>query len=225
MNRQPTSIHPDAALRLLREGNRRFIAGTSLGIEDVEGDDRLDAFSDRQEPFAAVLGCSDSRVPVEMVFGQGPGRLFVVRVAGNVVAPTQLGSLEFAVVELGVRLIVVLGHSKCGAVAATLGGSASGDSHQTGHFGAITKRISRAVFASPEAEDDARQPEWEEAVALNVLQSCEDLRVESPILAELLRSGALRVVGAVYDVESRRVELVDDTRPSPTAVRGASAGS
>ena len=218
------SIAPDAALRRLREGNRRFRADVYLAGGETEGDDRLAELSGRQEPFAAVLGCSDSRVPVEVVFGQGPGQLFVVRVAGNVVTPTQLGSLEFAVVELGVRLIVVLGHTECGAVAATLGELASGDSiYQTGHFGSITERISRAVLAAPQGDGECRQPDCEEVVALNVRQSCADLRRESTALAERLRSRALRVVGAVYDLASGRVDLVDDTRTSAEAVSGASA--
>ncbi len=215
------SIPPDAALRRLCEGNRRFRADPLIGA--LDGHARRPEHSRRQEPFAAVLGCSDSRVPVEMVFGQGPGQLFVVRVAGNVVTPSQLGSLEFAVVQLGVGLIVVLGHSGCGAVAATLAGLACEDScDPNGHFGSITQRISRAVLDSPRGDDQGGLPDLEEALALNVRQSCADLGRESRALAERLGSGALKVVGAVYDLESERVELVADARTSAEPVSGVS---
>lgn len=204
------SIPPNTALRRLREGNRRFRADPYNQTGALEGDARLADLAGAQEPFAAVLGCSDSRVPVEVVFGQGPGQLFVVRVAGNIVTPTQLGSLEFAVDQLGVRLIVVLGHSGCGAVAATLSGLASGDSSDTsGHLASITDRISRAVLGVPRSGRDVGPPDWAAAVALNVRQSCADLGRESNPLAERLDSGALRIVGAVYDLESGRVELVE----------------
>lgn len=216
------SVAPDAALRRLREGNRRFRADPYRGTGALEVARRAE-YSRRQEPLAAVLGCSDSRVPVEMVFGQGPGQLFVVRVAGHVVAPTQLGSLEFAVVQLGVRLIVVLGHSGCGAVAATLAGLACTDSGDAnGHLASITERISRALLDTPRCDDQSGVPDLEEAVALNVRQSCADLGRESPALAERLGSGALRVVGAVYDLESGRVEFVHDMGMSAETVSGVS---
>ncbi len=204
------SIAPDAALRRLHEGNRRFRADPYRGTGALELARRAE-YSRPQKPLAAVLGCSDSRVPVEMVFGQGPGQLFVVRVAGHVVSATQLGSLEFAVVHLGVRLIVVLGHSECGAVAATLAGLACTDSGDAdGHLGSITRPISRALLDAPRGDDPSRLPDLEEAVVLNVRQSCADLGRESPVLAEQLASGALKVVGAVYDLESGRVEFVHD---------------
>ena len=210
------SIAPDAALRHLREGNRRFRADPYLGTGALEVARRAE-YSRKQQPLAAVLGCSDSRVPVEMVFGQGPGQLFVIRVAGHVVAPTQLGSLEFAVVQLGVRLIVVLGHSGCGAVAATLAGLAdTGDA--SGHLGSITQPISRALADFRGGGDQNALPDLDEAVALNVRQSCADLGRESPALAERLGSGVLRVVGAVYDLESGRVEFIDDASMSAEPV-------
>ncbi len=211
-------IAPDAALRRLREGNRRFRADPYHGTGALEIARRAE-FSRPQEPLAAVLGCSDSRVPVEMVFGQGPGKLFVIRVAGHVVSPTQLGSLEFAVVHLGVRLIVVLGHSGCGAVAATLAGLACTDSGDAnGHLESITQPISRALLDTPRGDDQGGLPDLEEAVVLNVRQACADLGRESPVLAERLGSGALRVVGAVYDLESGRVEFVDDAGMNVEAV-------
>src|SRR5262245_2872338 len=104
------------ALALLREGNRRFVANQSTTAHQA----RREALLDGQEPFAIVLGCSDSRVPAELVFDQGFGDLFVIRVAGNIVAPSQVGSVEFAAARFGTRLVVVLGHSQCGAITATL---------------------------------------------------------------------------------------------------------
>ncbi len=203
------SVPPDTALRRLREGNRRFRADPYMESGALDGVARFEDLSSGQEPFAAVLACSDSRVPVEVVFGQGPGRLFVVRVAGNVVTPTQLGSLEFAVVQLGVRLIVVLGHHGCGAIAATLDGMACPDSGEpSGHLGSITDRISRALVAAPRGDHASGLPDPDEAAALNVRQSCEDLARDSDILAQRLGSGALRVVGAVYDLETGGVELI-----------------
>jgi carbonic anhydrase len=224
MNSRTISIAPEDALRRLREGNRRFRADTRVGTFALEGGASLQELTSRQDPFAAVLGCSDSRVPVEIVFGQGLGQLFVVRVAGNVVAPTQLASLEFAVTQLGVRLIVVLGHSGCGAVAHSLALLARGDSTDPdGHFGSVHERISRAVLATAPGERELglpdRLPDSQEAVVLNVRQSCSDLGHPSGTLAELLASGTLRVVGAVYHLDSGEVESVEDLRDA--APRGA----
>ncbi len=220
------SIPPDAALRRLREGNRRFRADPFIETGSLEGYVGLGELSSRQAPFAAVLGCSDSRVPVEVVFGQGPGRLFVVRVAGNIVTPSQLGSLEFAVVQLGVRLIVVLGHSGCGAIQATLAGMAYGNSSESnGHLGSITGRIARALRDAPRGDDLGGFPDMDEAVRLNVGQSRADLGCESSILAERIGSGDLKVVGAVYELESGRVEFVADVPHEREPMSGVSEGS
>ena len=208
------------------------MADSRIGTFALEGDASLRELSSGQEPFAAVLGCSDSRVPVEIVFGQGLGQLFVVRVAGNVVAPTQLGSLEFAVTQLGVRLIVVLGHSACGAVAHSLSVLAHGGSADpNGHFGSIHERISRAVLTS--APDDRERglpaglpaglPDSKEAVVLNVRQSCLDLGSTSSILAEPLGSGTLKIMGAVYHLDSGEVEFVDDATDSADGIHQADA--
>jgi carbonic anhydrase len=215
VNSPTISIAPEDALRRLREGNRRFRADARVGTFALEGDASLRELSSRQDPFAAVLGCSDSRVPVEIVFGQGLGQLFVVRVAGNVVAPTQLGSLEFAVTQLGVRLIVVLGHSGCGAVAHSLSVLARGNSTDlNGHFGSIHERISRAVLAASPGNREPGLPDGlpdsQEAVALNVRQACLDLGDASSTLAAPLDSGTLKIVGAVYHLDSGEVEFVDD---------------
>lgn len=220
------SSSPDVALRRLREGNRRFTADPFMETGALEGHAGLEELSSRQAPFAAVLGCSDSRVPVEVVFGQGPGQLFVVRVAGNVVTPSQLGSLEFAVVQLGVRLIVVLGHTGCGAIEATLAGMVYRDSSEpNGNLGSITGRISKALLDAPGGDGQGGLPEMDEAVALNVGQSRADLGRESSILAERLGSGELKVVGAVYELESGRVEFLADAPHERVPMSGVPGGN
>src|SRR5262244_2955836 len=132
------------ALARLRDGNRRFVANQSTGSSG-EHSERRAALVDGQEPFAIVLGCSDSRVPAELVFDQGFGDLFVIRVAGNIVAPSQIGSIEFAVSRFGTRLVVVMGHSQCGAVAATLEELTGGPTSTSPHLRDIVDRVRPSV--------------------------------------------------------------------------------
>src|SRR5881394_1889330 len=139
-------ITANEALERLREGNRRFAAGVAVNDRFAHYA-RRSAVADRQEPFAIVLGCSDSRVPAEIVFDQGLGDLFVIRVAGNIVAPSQIGSVEFAAERYGVRLVVVLGHSNCGAVLATVEELGRGPSEQSRHLSSIVDRIRPSVQA------------------------------------------------------------------------------
>jgi carbonic anhydrase len=185
------------------EGNRRFREDPSAESWAFQGP-RLADMADGQRPFAAVLGCSDSRVPIEVVFGQGPGQLFVVRVAGNIVAPTQLGSLEFAVRQLGVRLVMVLGHSGCGAVDATLAGGVSG---APDYLRALTSRIESGI--RPAIDDrslsSAERLEW--AVRLNVEASRQQL-LEDEELCSLNASGHLWIASAVYHITTGEVELL-----------------
>ena len=175
----------------------------------AEADGTFKDLSAGQEPFAAVLGCADSRVPVEVVFDQSAGHLFVVRVAGNVPALTTMGSLEFAVEELGVPLIVVLGHTRCGAVAATMGAAGSDGPTPTPGLAAITGRISAALAGVAPMASPPGPAEIDQAVRLNVAASCRALMEESEVLGAKVRAGQLRIVGAVYHLHTGVVEFLE----------------
>lgn len=196
------------ALRRLRDGNRRF----------VEGDRSLDTFATQarraelvsnQTPIAVILGCSDSRVPVEIVFNQGLGDLFVIRVAGNIVAPSQVGSVEFAAERLGVRLVVVLGHTSCGAVRATLEDLQQSRA-QPWNVSSIVARI-RPSVESLLATDLKHDPDAlvDQAVRANVRVSANQLRHGSEVLERLSRTSGLAVVGAEYSLKSGEVDFFD----------------
>jgi len=159
-----------------------------------------------QSPFAIVLACSDSRAPVELVFDQGLGDLFVIRVAGNVVAPSQVGSVEYAAAELGTRLVVVLGHSNCGAVDATLKELRREQAHRSPNLRSIVDRIRPAVEPLLEESEHAS---LQEAVIANVFRSVERLHHGSIIIEDLVKSGDLMIVGAEYSVESGVVTFLD----------------
>lgn len=190
-------LNPADAMELLRQGNRRFVAGERVEHDSLtpEGRARLTA---GQSPVAAVLACSDSRVPVEMVFDQGVGDLFVIRVAGNVVDATQAGSVEFAVEALGTRLVVVLGHSGCGAVSAALHEEASGERSTSPSLRAVLDRIAPAIRGMSDVD---------EAVRANVDRAVQELLDASDILRARAEEGGLRVVGAEYDLESGAVDF------------------
>jgi carbonic anhydrase len=196
------------ALALLREGNRRFVA-------DLRNPESLHArrieLAGGQAPFAAILGCSDSRVPVEIVFDQGLGDLFVIRVAGNIVAPSQIGSIEFAADRFGTRLVVVLGHSNCGAVATTLQQLKSPREHQSRNVRAIVDLVRPAVesLLTPELKDDLPAL-MRQAVRANIRASVRNLRHGSDIIEHLIQNDGLRVVGAEYSLETGEVEFFDD---------------
>lgn len=196
------------ALARLREGNRRFVTGVpSAHHLDIEA--RRGRLVEGQEPFAVVLGCSDSRVPVEIVFDQGLGDLFVIRVAGNVVAPSQVGSVEFAADRFGARLVVVLGHTGCGAVLATLEDLRQPASHPRG-LRSIVERIRPAVEGLV-ATEAASAPDaiLRRAVEANVRTSVDRLRHGSQVLESLIATEGLLVVGAVYSLASGAVDFVD----------------
>ena len=191
------------ALARLHGGNRRFVANqtTAPALSDHA---RRAALVKGQEPFAIVLGCSDSRVPAELVFDQGFGDLFVIRVAGNVVAPSQVGSVEFAAARFGTRLVVVMGHSQCGAVIATLEellGHAN--NHQSRNLRSIVDRVRPSVEAllSGRREEDA-EALVRDAVRANVRASVNHLRHGSELLEQLIRNDGLFVVGAEYSLET-----------------------
>lgn len=199
------------ALERLREGNRLFASGELS--RQTRPSHRV-ADSAGQAPFAIILGCSDSRVPAEIVFGQGLGDLFVIRVAGNIVAPSLVGSVEFAAAKFGTRLVVVLGHTECGAVLATLDELQQPAEGQSPNLRSIVDRVRPSVEGL--LETDLRHDHEalvRQAVRANIGVSVDQLRQGSKILDELIRIDGLRVVGAEYSLETGLVEFFDDARP------------
>lgn len=201
------------ALQKLRDGNARF-AAHARGTGTLLTAARRAKLTAAQEPFAIVLGCSDSRVPVEIVFNQGPGDLFVIRVAGNIVAPSLVGSVEFAADRFGTRLVVVMGHSSCGAIAATIEELHRPTTNQSPNQRAIVERIRpgvEALVTSKEAEGALAVEHA--AMTANVLASVDQLRHGSALIEGLIRSDGLLVVGAWYSLETGKVEFLDETLP------------
>jgi carbonic anhydrase len=191
------------ALARLRAGNARFVANVRSEASLASAARRAE-LAIAQEPFAIVLGCSDSRVPVEIVFDQGPGDLFVIRVAGNIVAPSLVGSVEFAAERFGTRLVVVLGHSSCGAILATLEELHRPTTNQSPNLKDIVDRIRPAVSTG----DD--EPT---AMRANILASVRQLRHGSAIIEGLVDSSGLVVVGAWYSLDTGVVEFLEQTLP------------
>jgi carbonic anhydrase len=201
------------ALDRLREGNRRFVSEGSNN-DHASGGVRRRAIADNQTPFAIVLGCSDSRVPAEIVFDQGLGDLFVIRVAGNIVAPSQVGSVEFAADRYGVRLVVVLGHSSCGAILATLEELGRPSQDQSKNLRSIVERIQPSV-APLFSMRQGRSDDWlvRESVRANIRASVNHLRHGSDVLEQLIRTKGLVVVGAEYSLETGVVDFFDGEVP------------
>jgi carbonic anhydrase len=199
----------DEALARLREGNARFAAGQASAPARLHPARRAELVQG-QAPFAIVLGCSDSRVPAELVFDQGFGDLFVIRVAGNIVAPSQVGSVEFAAARFGTRLGSVMGHSQCGAVMATLDALLGRATTSSRNLRSIVSRLRPSV--EPLLRIGAVDPDrlMAEAVRANVRASVDHLRHGSELLEELIRDEGLRIVGAEYSLESGLVAFLDD---------------
>jgi carbonic anhydrase len=197
------------ALARLREGNRRFVAEGQTQ-DALTGHTRRLELAAGQAPFAIVLGCSDSRVPAEIVFGQGLGDLFVIRVAGNIVAPSQIGSVEFAAEQFGTRLVVVLGHSRCGAILATLEQLGRGSAERSRHLRSIVDRVRPSVepLLATELARDA-DALVRHAVRANIRMSVHQLRHGSDILEELIERDGLAVIGAEYSLESGVVDFFE----------------
>ena len=198
-----------SALERLREGNRRFVAGVR-SLDTLVSQTRRGDFVAGQKPFAVILGCSDSRVPVEIVFDQGVGDLFVIRVAGNIVAPSQIGSVEFAARQFETRLVVVLGHTRCGAVQATLDELQQPTARQSRNFLSIADRIRPGIEGLLET-DIRRNPEalMQQAVRTNVRVAASHLRHGSDLLEEMIRKEGLLVVGGEYSLETGVVDFFD----------------
>ena len=197
------------ALERLLEGNRRFVDETRTS-EALAGAKRRNALTAGQAPFAVILGCSDSRVPVEIIFDQGLGDLFVIRVAGNIVAPSQVGSVEFAAERFETRLVVVLGHSSCSAIDTTLQELQRPTTHQSRNLYSIVDRI-RPGVESLLATELRHDPEslLHHAVRANIRAAANQLRHGSEIIEQLIRTEGLRVVGAEYSLETGVVDFFD----------------
>lgn len=205
----PATISAREALERLQEGNLRFVSDVRSS-DTLASQTRRNQVATSQEPFAIILGCSDSRVPAEIVFDQGLGDLFVIRVAGNIVAPSQIGSVEFAAERFGTRLVVVLGHSSCGAVQATLEELTRPREKQSRNLASIVDRIRPSVEAllATEVRHDS-DALVDQAVRSNVRVSANHLRHGSEVLEELIQTNGLLVVGAEYSLETGIVDFFD----------------
>ena len=204
-----TSMDTKSALEQLKAGNERYIANLASHQPIQVPPPELVA---EQKPKAIILGCSDARVPVEMIFDQPLGELFVIRVAGNVVAPSQIGSIEFAAEKFGTRLVVVLGHSNCGAVTACVETLLDPDQYYSPNLQSIVDRIRPSVYNLHEiisaSDGDIDMDEFiERAVRANVRMSVSQLKHGSRILEDMVNMGDLLIVGAEYDVATGRVNF------------------
>jgi carbonic anhydrase len=208
------------ALERLREGNRRFVSDVRRR-DALTSQTRRNELAAGQEPFAIILGCSDSRVPAEIVFDQGLGDLFVIRVAGNIVASSQVDSVEFAAARFGTPVVVVLGHSQCGAVLATLDELQRSRDTQSRNLRSIVSRVRPSVEALL-ATELRHDPEAlvRHAVRANIRVSANHLRHGSEILEQLIEKDALLVVGAEYSLETGIVEFFDGMPESGSHPRG-----
>ncbi|GAB1309023.1 carbonic anhydrase family protein [Urechidicola sp. KH5] len=189
-------LNADMVIQMLKDGNERFLANTPINRDLLE---QVNDTSGGQYPYAAVLSCIDSRVPVETVLDQGIGDIFSARVAGNIVNEDVLGSIEYACKVAGSKAIVVLGHSKCGAVTAACKGV------ELGNITALLSKIQPAVEVVRPTVDDFTPEAIETVSVTNVNLSIENMRKDSPILAEMEANGEIKIVGAIYHVESGKV--------------------
>jgi carbonic anhydrase len=203
-------IPAEDALARLRDGNRRFVANVR-SHESLASEARRIEVAARQEPFAIILGCSDSRVPAEIIFDQGLGDLFVIRVAGNIVAPSQIGSVEFAAGQFGTRLVVVLGHSQCGAIVATIDQLTRPTANHSKNVHSIVDRVRPAVepLLGAHQPDAGSEALVRDAVRANVRMSVNHLRHGSEVLEQLIATNGLVVVGAEYSLETGVVQFFD----------------
>ena len=198
-------IDANQALGRLRKGNERFVAG---GLhEHAVKQEQLHEIARDQHPFAIILGCSDSRVPAELVFDQGLGDLFVIRVAGNIVAPSQIGSVEFAAATFGTRLVVVLGHSNCGLIKACIQDLRSEPALASASLSTIVDRVKPCVAPLLQVYSDDDDALIAAATRTNVLASVEQLSQGSEILHDMLERKELVIVGAHYSLETGEVEF------------------
>jgi len=211
MPQRPRPTTGAEALAMLKEGNQRYVA--SLTDPDPSMQKRPELIND-QDPVAIILGCSDARVPVEIVFDQGLGDLFVIRVAGNVVAPSQIGSVEFAAEKFGTQLVVVLGHSHCGAVTACVEALINPEQYYSPNLQSIVDRIRPSVYnlhelATATGQDVDADELINRSIRANARMSVSQLKHGSRILEDLVSSGQLLIVGAEYDLDTGIVRFLD----------------
>jgi len=200
-------ISAPEALDRLRDGNQRFIADRT-DQNGVRHSIRRNELVEQQNPFAIILSCSDSRAPAELIFDQGLGDLFVIRVAGNIVAPSQIASIEYCAQQFGTKLVLVMGHTNCGAVNATLSELQLPEAERSKNLKAIVSRIQPAV--EPLLNSNLSDHELKaKAVRSNVRTSAQELENQSDILRNLVAQGALTIAGAEYSLETGRVEFLD----------------
>ncbi len=202
--KDPTANTPAEALQMLRLGNARFYSGTPQRTSASANERRAQIMA--QTPFAVVLGCADSRVPVEIIFDQGPGDIFGIRVAGNVIEPGTLGSIEYAVQNLKVHLVVILGHEGCGAVAASMLGEEA-IARQPENLRFLLERIAPAVADMPLIRDSKAR--MREALVSNVLHQ-KAVLLQNPIVQAAIARGRIKIVGAIYEIGSGAVDFLED---------------
>ena len=201
-------ISASEALERLRAGNGRFVA-SHPEFQSYIGVTQRTELAMSQSPFAVILGCSDSRVPVEIIFDQGLGELFVIRVAGNIIGPTVIGSVEFAATQLGTRLVVVMGHSQCGAIAATFDELRKPTQELSPSIQSIVDRIRPSFDGLPEITEANGESLLNHATHENVRTSASQLRHGSEILENLIENDGLRIVGANYTLLTGLVDFFD----------------
>lgn len=200
-------MNADLALKKLIQGNRDYVEASNSGTEMASKLTRAPT-EEGQHPFAIILGCSDSRVPVETLFHQGFGDLFVIRVAGNIVAPSQIGSIEYACHNLGAQLVVVLGHSDCGAVSATVDSLLQDPDNISPNIASIIDLITPAVLPVISKKTDLKQDELlQSAMRANVTYSVNGLEKRSSILRNLVDQKQLKIVGAEYSIDTGKVDF------------------
>jgi len=203
-------MNSDTALKKLIEGNQRYLDSTS-NKKDLVYTISDEKMSSDQKPFAIILGCSDSRVPAELVFHQGLGDLFVIRVAGNIIAPSQIGSIEFACQHFGTELVVVLGHSKCGAIGATVNALLNDSNDISPNIASIVNHVTPAVHPLVESGEYSDHNELlHQATRANIEQSVSGLQSQSTVLRELVSKEKLNIIGAQYDINTGKVEFYTD---------------
>ena len=193
---QNKELTPDQALEKLVAGNNRFV--NQKRTSHNQDQNRLTEVAQEQEPFAAILGCADSRVPAEIIFDQGLGDLFVCRVAGNIAPPEEIGSLEFGTLVLGAKVLMVMGHERCGAVKAAIKGG-----ELPGQIGSLIKSIDIGTV-TPKSDD---LTSLEKAAKANIAHQVEVLK-KSPVLSDLIAKGQLKIVGSYYDLDTGKVSLI-----------------